>query len=252
MICWKPQASVEKLHHCHHYDSFTLKQPRRPAWPFVTRRKTFCHENKLLPPQQAWDWTSARLPTHPWNDTSERSRFQQRADRFWTTAGMEWLVVRRMSQASCAELAERCWRSPEWLHLCTIMVNVDLLMKGINMHLSLVHTWGLSWPQFLGTIYSSLSNPEMLCNPPTFMMLSLRIYKCLKLKVGKIDMQDDVTVQHLHPSASWNGKKSSHQEGSMFSLQHCWCESVQMSPCLLQMTPNSYQSDDAAQRAAYW
>lgn len=42
----------------------------------------------------------------------------------------------------------------------------------------------------------------MLHNPPTFMMLSLRIYKCLKLKVGKIDMQDDVTVQPLHPSAS--------------------------------------------------
>lgn len=42
----------------------------------------------------------------------------------------------------------------------------------------------------------------MLHNPPAFVMLSLRIYKCLKLKVGKRDMQDDVTVQHFHPSAS--------------------------------------------------
>lgn len=45
-------------------------------------------------------------------------------------------------------------------------------------------------------------------------------------------------------------KKSSHQEGSMFSLYRC--ESVQMSPRLLQMTPNPYQSDDTAPRAAYW
>lgn len=133
MICCKPQASVEKLHHCHHYDSFTMSSA------------AFCHQEKdLLSPKQAPP-SSAGLrldlcsASHPWNDTSERSRFQQRADRFWTTAGMEWLVVRRMSQASCAELAERCWRSPVWLHLCTIMVNVDLLMKGINMCLSGLH-----------------------------------------------------------------------------------------------------------------
>lgn len=46
-----------------------------------------------------------RLDLCLWNDTDERSQFQQGADRFWTTAGMKWLVVRTMSQASCAELA---------------------------------------------------------------------------------------------------------------------------------------------------
>lgn len=137
--------------------------PLSPLWFLYIKAATtssvaFYHQEKDLLSQKQAPPPSAGLrldlcsASHPWNDTSERSRFQQRADRFWTTAGMEWLVVRRMSQASCAELAERCWRSPVWLHLCTIMVNVDLLMKGRNMCLSLVHTWALSWPQFLGTI----------------------------------------------------------------------------------------------------
>lgn len=65
----------------------------------VTQRKTFYNENK---PLLFLDLCPASCA---WKDTGERNQFQQRADRFWTTAGMEWLVVRRMSQASCAELA---------------------------------------------------------------------------------------------------------------------------------------------------
>lgn len=61
--CWslEPPASVQKLRHCL-LNPFILKQPRHPAWPFFTWRKTFCNQNKPLPPQQGWDWTSARFP----------------------------------------------------------------------------------------------------------------------------------------------------------------------------------------------
>lgn len=90
--CWsvEPPTSVEKLHHY---------PPWRSARPLVTQRKTFYNENKPLPFLDLCPASCA------WKDTGERNQFQQRADRFWTTAGMEWLVVRRMSQASCAELA---------------------------------------------------------------------------------------------------------------------------------------------------
>lgn len=71
----------------------------------------FCHTEKHLLSWKQAPSSSAGLrldlcsASWPWNGTGERSQFQQRADRFWTAVGIEWLVVRRMSQASCAELA---------------------------------------------------------------------------------------------------------------------------------------------------
>lgn len=72
MICWKPQASVEKLHHSHHYDSFTLKQPRRPARPFCHQEKDLL-SRKQAPPSSAGlrlDLCSASHPVerHQWEE----------------------------------------------------------------------------------------------------------------------------------------------------------------------------------------
>lgn len=58
-------------------------------------RNTFCNENK-----PSLDLSSASCQR---NHTGERRRFQQRVDRFWTSAGMERLAVGRMSQSSRTE-----------------------------------------------------------------------------------------------------------------------------------------------------
>lgn len=104
---------------------------------------------------------------------------------------------------------------------CTIIVNVDFVMKGMNMHLSLVHNWGWCWP-FLSKIYCRLSNypnpdASQSMAPIPLLLLSYpwEIPSVLKLKVGIKDMKDDASLLYPHPSASSNGEKEVQSWGSV-------------------------------------
>lgn len=152
------------------------------------------------------------LASCPWNNTGEKPAPAES----WQILDLGGDGMAR-SQGDESAIMCRIGMSSWMASFCTIMVNVDLLMKGINMHLSLVHNWGC-WPQFFLTslvVYqvqhlpnASLHGP----NPSAFTKLLLKICEGLKLKVGKIDMQVDVTLDP-HPSASSNGEKEVQPSG---------------------------------------
>lgn len=131
-------------------------------WIFYIKAATtsglaFCHMEKDLLQWKQASSSSAEMRLDlcsafcPWNDTGERSQFQQS----WQILGHSGDGLARSQEDGSGivqnwhKMAAESWMAS----FCTIMVNVNLLMKGINMHLSLVHNWGWCWPQFLGTSF---------------------------------------------------------------------------------------------------